>query len=214
MRQYTSAFRYCILDRNVSLRCISSIVFFSFIWLCVMVRMMLTVQRQGLHEVCASWYEKHYTHSMTYSSLITHHWLRSANTIKKVECLVSAAANAKKAGLNQEVIKYYSALISLAFGIEIPTSSICSLSRYWKYKRGEKEEAPMRKAQKYLSIISTKMQLIWEWLRDNASGKTKRSSTVERKGSNKLRLCKGEKTFFFYSLNFFNSTIVINYHSL
>ncbi len=90
--------------------------------------MMLTAQRQGLHEVCASWYEKHYTHSMTYSSIITHHWLRSANTIKKVECLVLAAANAKKVCLNQEVIKHYSALVSLAFEIEAPTSSIfCSV---------------------------------------------------------------------------------------
>ncbi len=151
------------------------------------VRMMLTVQRQRLHEVCASWYEKHCTHSMTYSSLITHHWLRSSNTIKKVECLVSAAANAKKACLNEEVIKYYSALVSLAFGMETPNSSICSLSRYWKYKKGEKERAPLREAQKYFKILSTKILLPCKWLRDNASDK-KRNSSAEAKAKNKAKI--------------------------
>ncbi len=138
---------------------------------------MLTVQRQRLHEVCASWYEKHYTHSMTYSSLITHHWLRSSNTIKKVECLVSATDSAKKACLNEEVIKYYSALVSLAFGTETPNSSICSLSCYWKYKKGETEGAPLREVQKYFKILSTKILLPWKWLQDNVSDKEHSSSS-------------------------------------
>ncbi len=158
--------------------------------------MMLTVQRQGLHEVCASWYEKHYTHSMTYSSLITHHWLRSDNTMKKIECLVSVAASAKKACLNDEVIKYYSALLSLAFGTEAPTSTICSLSCYWKYKKGEKEQVvvPLREMKRYLKILSTKIRLPWKWLRDNTSAKKTTSSEVERKDMiNKSRNYEGKK---------------------
>lgn len=47
-------------------------------------KMMLTDQKENLHEICATWYEKHHPNSATYNSVIMHHWMRSGNTCKKV----------------------------------------------------------------------------------------------------------------------------------
>jgi predicted ATPase len=92
-------------------------------------RMMLVDQREALHEVCAAWYEQHYRNSMTYTSLITHHWLRSANTSKKVERLLRAANHAKATFSHEETIKHFSALVALAFARPPSISSIFSLRR-------------------------------------------------------------------------------------
>lgn len=45
---------------------------------------MLSDQKENLHEICATWYEKHHPNSATYNSVIMHHWMRSGNTLKKV----------------------------------------------------------------------------------------------------------------------------------
>ncbi len=55
----------------------------------------------------------------------------------------------------------------------------------------------MRRAQRCLSILSTKMRLPWKWLRDNASGKTKSSSKMETKKS-KSSLYNGKKRIYFF----------------
>lgn len=47
-------------------------------------KMMLTDQKENLHEICAQWHENHHTNSSTYHSVIMHHWMRSGNTLKKV----------------------------------------------------------------------------------------------------------------------------------
>ncbi|CAN0437584.1 unnamed protein product, partial [Scytosiphon promiscuus] len=44
--------------------------------------MMLTDQKESLHEVCAEWHEKHNKGNANYQSVITHHWMRSSNTPK------------------------------------------------------------------------------------------------------------------------------------
>ena len=46
--------------------------------------MMLTDQKETLHEVCAQWYEKRFRESAHHQSVIMHHWIRSGNTPKKV----------------------------------------------------------------------------------------------------------------------------------
>ncbi|CAM9617514.1 unnamed protein product [Hapterophycus canaliculatus] len=46
--------------------------------------MMLTDQKESLHEVCAEWHEKYNKGNANYQSVITHHWMRSSNTRKKV----------------------------------------------------------------------------------------------------------------------------------
>lgn len=46
--------------------------------------MMLTDQKESLHEVCAQWHEKHNKGNANYQSVIMHHWMRSGNTPKKV----------------------------------------------------------------------------------------------------------------------------------
>ncbi|CAM9687839.1 unnamed protein product, partial [Sphacelaria rigidula] len=45
--------------------------------------MMLTDQKENLHQICAAWYERHYTNNAIYTSVIMHHWMRSSNTRKK-----------------------------------------------------------------------------------------------------------------------------------
>eukprot|EP00953_Heterococcus_sp_UTEX-ZZ885_P008789 5228-Heterococcus_DN1.PRE.1 len=93
--------------------------------------MMLTDQRQHLHEICAAWYEQHFRNSMTYVSLITHHWLRSACAPKKVHYLQRAAHHAKETFSNEEAIQHLSALVALAFGKDTATAQLVSLRRYW-----------------------------------------------------------------------------------
>lgn len=51
-----------------------------------MYKMMLTDQKESLHEVCAQWHEKHNKGNANYQSVITHHWMRSSNTPKKARC--------------------------------------------------------------------------------------------------------------------------------
>lgn len=46
--------------------------------------MMLSEQKERLHEIYARWYEKYHRSSPTFSSVIIHHWTRSKNTRKKV----------------------------------------------------------------------------------------------------------------------------------
>lgn len=46
--------------------------------------MMLTDQKESLHEVCAQWHEEHNKGNASYQSVIMHHWMRSSNTPKKV----------------------------------------------------------------------------------------------------------------------------------
>lgn len=46
--------------------------------------MMLTDQKENLHEVCAQWHEQHNKGNASYQSVIMHHWMRSSNTPKKV----------------------------------------------------------------------------------------------------------------------------------
>lgn len=46
--------------------------------------MMLTDQRENLHEICAEWYERHFRESGHHESVIMYHWIRSGNTPKKV----------------------------------------------------------------------------------------------------------------------------------
>jgi hypothetical protein len=94
-------------------------------------KMMLTDQRQHLHEICAAWYEQHFRNSMTYVSLITHHWLRSACAPKKVHYLQRAAHHAKETFSNEEAIQHLSALVALAFGKDTATAQLVSLRRYW-----------------------------------------------------------------------------------
>ncbi|CAM9364214.1 unnamed protein product, partial [Chrysoparadoxa australica] len=69
-------------------------------------RMMLTDQREQLHEICAAWYEEHYKNSTTYMSLIMHHWLRSSNTHKKVHYLEAAAHHAREVFANEEAARH------------------------------------------------------------------------------------------------------------
>ena len=50
--------------------------------------MMLTDQKENLHEICAQWYEKHHKGNANYQSVIMHHWMRSGNTHKKARRLI------------------------------------------------------------------------------------------------------------------------------
>lgn len=50
--------------------------------------MMLTDQKESLHEVCAQWHEEHNNGNASYQSIIMHHWMRSSNTPKKVSSVV------------------------------------------------------------------------------------------------------------------------------
>ena len=51
--------------------------------------MMLTDQKESLHEVCAQWHEEHNKGNASYQSVIMHHWMRSSNTPKKVHSNIS-----------------------------------------------------------------------------------------------------------------------------
>ncbi|KAG5182448.1 hypothetical protein JKP88DRAFT_319103, partial [Tribonema minus] len=104
-------------------------------------KMMLTDQRQHLHEICAAWYERHYRcaqrcvavsmpysmNSMTYASLIMHHWLRGANVAKKVLHLQRAAKRARETFAHEEAIQHLLALVGLAFGKDPGVAQLVSI---------------------------------------------------------------------------------------
>ncbi|CAM9512372.1 unnamed protein product, partial [Phaeothamnion confervicola] len=93
-------------------------------------KMMLTDQRQSLHQICAAWYEKHYRNSMAYGSVITHHWMRSSNTCKKLQYLEEAAERAKAIMAHEQAIQHFSALTALAFGKDATSAALVSLQPY------------------------------------------------------------------------------------
>ncbi|CAN0418259.1 unnamed protein product [Ascophyllum nodosum] len=94
--------------------------------------MMLTEQKENLHEVCAQWYEKRFRESAHHQSVIMHHWIRSGNTPKKVEYHLLAAAKAREALSSEEVIQHMLALIAIAFGKDMATATVISLEPFLK----------------------------------------------------------------------------------
>lgn len=58
-------------------------LFFTLFLFQTVYEMMLTDQKEHLHEVCAQWYENNYKGNANYQSVIMHHWMRSSNTPKK-----------------------------------------------------------------------------------------------------------------------------------
>ncbi|CAM9220570.1 unnamed protein product [Ectocarpus sp. 4 AP-2014] len=92
--------------------------------------MMLTDQKESLHEVCAQWHEKHNKGNANYQSVIMHHWMRSSNTPKKVECHLMAANKAHEVSEHEVVIQHMLALLAIAFGKDMATATVISLEPF------------------------------------------------------------------------------------
>eukprot|EP00903_Cladosiphon_okamuranus_P010662 g10080.t1 len=92
--------------------------------------MMLTDQKESLHEVCAQWHEEHNKGNASYQSVIMHHWMRSSNTPKKVECHLMAAKKAQEVFEHEAAIQHMLALLAIAFGKDMATATVISLEPF------------------------------------------------------------------------------------
>lgn len=97
-------------------------------------RMMLTDQKESLHEVCAQWHEKRNKGNASYQSVIMHHWMRSGNTAKKVKCdlrlfFFSPGGMDKKAFRSWHVENYVGTAVREAAFIDLAHSCMHNSTR-------------------------------------------------------------------------------------